>query len=79
MVFPKELISMIQGGVNPQQLTLNILQNQMSNTPLGKNLLSLAQNGNTQEIEQFARNYVASQGKDFDQEFNSFKQMLGIK
>lgn len=78
MVYPKELVAMIKNGINPQQLTLNILQNQMSNTPMGQNLLSLAQNGNTAQIEQFARNYVASQGKDFDQEFNSFKQMLGI-
>lgn len=78
MVYPKELVAMIKSGINPQQLTLNILQNQMSSTPMGQNLLSLAQNGNTAQIEQFARNYVASQGKDFDQEFNSFKQMLGI-
>ena len=78
MVYPKELVAMIKSGINPQQLTLNILQNQMSNTPMGQNLLSLAQNGNTAQIEQFARNYIASQGKDFDQEFNSFKQMLGI-
>ena len=78
MVYPKELIALIKSGINPQQLTMNILQNQMSNSPLGQNLLSLAQNGDTGQIEQFARNYVASQGKDFDQEFNSFKQMLGI-
>ena len=78
MLYPKELIAMIKSGINPQQLTMNILQNQMSNSPLGQNLLSLAQNGDTSQIEQFARNYVASQGKDFDQEFNSFKQMLGI-
>ena len=78
MVYPKELIAMIKSGINPQQLTMNILQNQMSNSPLGQNLLSLAQNGDTSQIEQFARNYVASQGKDFDQEFNSFMQMLGI-
>ena len=79
MMFPKELVAMIKNGMNPQQLTLSILQSQMSNTPMGQNLLSLAQSGNTAQIEQFARNYVASQGKDFDQEFNSFKQQLGIR
>lgn len=47
MVYPKELVAMLKSGINPQQLTLNILQNQMSNTPMGQNLLSLAQNGNT--------------------------------
>jgi hypothetical protein len=59
-MFPKELVAMIKNGMNPQQLTLSILQSQMSNTPMGQNLLSLAQNGNTAQIEQFARNYVAS-------------------
>lgn len=79
MNYPGDLIAMIKSGLNPQQLTLNILQNQMSNTPLGKNLLEMAQRGDASQIEQFARNYVQSQGRDFDQEFNSFKQMLGIK
>ena len=51
MVYPKELIAMIKSGINPQQLTMNILQNQMSNSPLGQNLLSLAQNGDTGQIE----------------------------
>ena len=74
MNYPADLIQMIKAGQNPQQLVLNILQSRMSNTPLGQNLLSLAQTGDTSQIEQFARNYVQSQGRNFDQEFNAFKQ-----
>ena len=51
----------------------------MGNTPIGKNLLTMAQSNNQQGIEQLARNICASQGKNFDQEFNSFKKTLGIK
>lgn len=78
MNYPADLIQMIKAGQNPQQLVLNILQSRMSNTPLGQNLLSLAQTGDTNQIEQFARNYVQSQGRNFDQEFNAFKQQLGL-
>lgn len=78
MNYPADLIQMIKAGQNPQQLVLNILQSRMSNTPLGQNLLSLAQTGDTSQIEQFARNYVQSQGRNFDQEFNAFKQQLGL-
>lgn len=39
---PMQLIQMIKGGQNPQQLVMNILEQQMQNTPMGANLLSLA-------------------------------------
>ena len=78
-VDPNVLLSMIKQGKNPQQLMLSILQNQ-ANTPLGKNLLNLARNGQTQEIEQIARNLYAQRGgKNFDQDFLAFKQSLGYK
>lgn len=78
MVNPMELISMIRGGKNPQQLAMNVLQSEMNNTPFGANLMNMAQQGNGRGIEQFARNYVSSQGRDFDTEFRAFKQQLGL-
>ena len=50
----------------------------MNQTPMGSNLLKLAKQGNTAEIEKIARNYVASQGKDYDTEFRAFRQRLGL-
>jgi hypothetical protein len=41
-------------------------------------MLSLAQSGNTQEIEKIARNVAQEKGLDFDTEFNSFKQKFGL-
>ena len=46
-VDPNVLISMIRSGKNPQQLMLSVLYGQAYNNPLGRNLLSLAQQGRT--------------------------------
>ena len=58
---------------------MNILDKQASTNPIYSNLKTLARENKTQEIEQFARNLVASQGLDFDKEFSAFKHRLGIK
>ncbi len=73
-----ELIQMIRNGQNPQQIAMNLLQTQMSNTPLGANLLNLAKTNNTAEIEQIARNLMQQRGLDFDKEFANFKKQLGL-
>lgn len=78
-VNPMQLIAAIKNGQNPQQLMLSILEGQMSNTPIGQNLLQLARKGDTKGIEQIARNLSKQQGVDFDTEFASFCKMLGIK
>lgn len=76
-VDPNRLIQMIKQGQNPQQLMLTILEGQ-AGTPMGANLLKLAQNGQTAEIEKIARNLCKERGVDFDQEFNNFRRMLGV-
>jgi hypothetical protein len=76
---PTQILSMIKGGKNPQQLVMNILEQQAQNNPMGANLLQLVKDNKTADIEQIVRNYAKSQGVDFDKEFNAFKQMLGIK
>ena len=57
-VDPNVLINLIKQGQNPQQLMLSILQGQ-ADTPLGKNLLNLAQSGRTRELEKVVRNIYA--------------------
>lgn len=79
-VDPNVLIQMIKSGNNPQQLMLAILQDQAYNNPLGKNLLNLAQQGRTEELEKIVRNIYAQQGgQDFDSEFEAFKRALGYQ
>ena len=76
-VNPMQLIQMIKQGQNPQQLMIQILS-QQANTPLGANLLKLAQNGQTAEIEKIARNLCKEKGVDFDQEFSNFRKNFGL-
>lgn len=73
-----EIIQKIKSGQNPQQITLNLLQTQMQNSPLGANLLGLARQNRTADIEQIARNLMAQQGKDYDTEFKAFRQKMGL-
>lgn len=75
---PMQLIQMLRNGQNPQQLAMNLLENQMGSTQMGQNLLNLARNGRSADIEQIARNLAKQQGIDFDKEFTFFKQMLGL-
>lgn len=77
-VNPFQIIQMIKGGKNPQQLMLNILQQQSQNNPMMQNLYGLAKNGKTKEIEMIARNLAKERGLDFDKEFNAFKQQFGL-
>ena len=75
---PMQIIQAIRQGQNPQQVTMNIVREKMGQTPMGQNLLNLAENNKTQEIEQIARNMCQQKGIDFDKEFAAFKNMLGM-
>ena len=57
---------------------MNLLQQQVGNTPMGQNLIKLAQNRDSKGIEQVARNLCAQRGLDFDKEFAAFKQRIGL-
>ena len=78
-VNPMMLIQMIKNGQNPQQLLMSILQGQAGYNPVSMNLMNMVKQGKTADIESFARNYFASQGKDFDEEFKRFKETYGLK
>lgn len=77
-VNPMQIIQMIRQGQNPEQLMLKIMEGQMGSTPLGANLLQLAKQNRTSEIEQIARNLFASKGLDFDKEFKAFRNNLNL-
>lgn len=74
-----QLIQNAKSNPNPQNLVIDALQDSMSNSPIGANLLKLAKEGKTAEIEKIARNLVASRGKDFDKEFSAFKKQWGFE
>ena len=78
-VNPMELIAQIRQGKNPQQLMMNILESNAAQNPIYANLLSMAKDGRTADIEAFARNVAKEKGIDFDKEFSRFKkQYFGL-
>jgi hypothetical protein len=73
-VDPMQLIMQIRQGKNPQQLMISILEGEASTNPVMENLLNMAKDNRTADIEQFARNLAKEQGIDFDKEFSQFKK-----
>lgn len=69
---PMQLIQLIKGGRNPQQLVMSILQQQGNNNPIIQNAVSLARNGDTAALKNLGQNLAAQKGLNFDQEFANF-------
>ena len=75
-VNPMQLIQLIKGGQNPQQLLMNILQQQGQNNPILNNAVNLAKQGDVSALQMVARNLAAQRGLDFDKEFTNIKNPL---
>ncbi len=73
-----QFMQMVRGGSNPETMLMNMLQQQAGNSPMGQNLLKMAQSGDGKGIEQVARNLCSQRGLDFDTEFAKFKRQLGL-
>ncbi len=75
-VNPLQLIQMIKSGKNPQQLIINLLQQQGNNNPILNNAIQMAKNGNSSGLETLARNLAAQKGLDFDKELANLKSQF---
>lgn len=75
---PMQILQFVKKSKNPQQAVYNMVEKQMGNNPIFSNLLALAKNNKGKEIENIARNLCKERGVDFDKEFNSFRQNLGL-
>lgn len=59
-------------GLTPQ----GILSKLHINNPILNNVITMAQNGDTQGVENFARNICQQRGLDFDSEFSKFRDSM---
>ena len=71
---PLNMIKGMTGISNPKDIVMKLLS--QNNNPIFNNLIEMANKNDVKGLENFARNYMESQGKDFDQEFNNFKDMF---
>lgn len=61
--------SFMSNGGTPEQMISKMVNN--SNPMLG-NLINMAQKGDVQGLQNFARNMYKDNGRDFDKEFSEF-------
>lgn len=67
---PLQFMSMLKSIKNPKEAVISMVKS--NNNPMVKNLVEMAENGNSKGVEDFARNLYAQQGRDFDKEFGEF-------
>ena len=74
---PMQLMQMLKSR-NPQSFVFQMLEQNAQNNLFFANILQLAKSNKTSEIEQIAINMCKEKGIDFNKEFNSFKNNLGL-
>lgn len=67
---PMQFMNMLKGIKNPKDAVINMIKS--NNNPMIKNLVEMAEKGDNQGVENFARNLYAQQGRNFDEEFKDF-------
>lgn len=61
--------------MDPQQMVMQMMNQMGGNNPAIQNMINLAKQGKTQEVEQVARNML---GNNFDNAVKNFKGRFGI-
>lgn len=64
-------------NLTPKQLVMSMIKNNCN--PVMKNLIDMAEKGDSKGVETFARNLYKENGKDFDKEFSQFQQNFNLK
>lgn len=72
---PMQLMMMLKNG-NPREAALQIIQNNYPNDPQMRNLVMLAERGDTQNLQKIAENMLGAQGKNFSAEMQNLMQVV---
>ena len=73
---PLDLIKSLKGA-NPQTLAMEIAQKKYPNDPTVQQLIQMGQRGDTQGIEQFAQQFFAQNGRNFNSDLGALMSLLG--
>ena len=74
---PLNMLKDMMGNMNPKNIAMNMLKN--NTNPIFANLIEMANKNDVKGLENFARNYMKDNGRDYDKEFNEFKSMFNGK
>lgn len=72
----QQLGNIVKGIKNPQQVVLQLLEN--NTNPMAKQVLEMAKKGDKNGIEQFARNVCKEKNVNFDEEISKFRNNIGL-
>ena len=67
---PMQFMNMLKSFKNPKNAVISMIKS--NNNPMVKNLVEMAEKGDNNGIETFARNMFKEQGRDFDSEIKQF-------
>lgn len=67
---PMQMLDILRSFKSPKDAVLSMIR--QNNNPMIKNLVEMAEKGDSKGVEEFARNLYKQQGRDFDKEFNTF-------
>ena len=70
MFNPMQFMNMLKSIKNPKEAVINMIKS--NNNPMFKSVVEMAEKGDTKGVENFARNILKEQGRDFDSEINNF-------
>lgn len=71
---PMQLIQMLRGKQNPQQMVMQMLQQNAQGNPILENALNMVNKGDYQGLEQIAQNICKERGLDYNQTMNELAQ-----
>lgn len=72
-----QLFNAMQRSGNPQTFIYNVIKE--NGNPEMQNMVKLIESNQTDKIEDTARQIFKNKGLDFDKEFKSFKNQMGIR
>ena len=67
---PLNMIKGLMGIGNPKDMAMKMLS--QNNNPIFKNLIDMANKGDSKGVEEFARNICKEKNIDFDKQFGEF-------
>ena len=74
---PIQLMNLLrQSGGNPEAVARVLMQQNLNNNPDLANVFQLAQSGDTNALRNFAVNLFNQRGRNFDQEFSNFLNLM---
>lgn len=69
---PINMIKMMMGKMSPEEFVMKAMSN--NNNPMLSSLVEMANKGDTESLEKFARNVCNQKGIDFDTDFAKFME-----